>query len=70
MSRQILTVACVFILLCGAVHRAVMEDGVLNSVLEGMATLSTDARLIEDTTAAEFMQEFTRCITDPDNMLM
>lgn len=52
-------------------QRAVMsEDGTLKTVTEGMATLSTDARAVEEETAAEFLNEFSRCISNPENMLM
>lgn len=47
-----------------------MEDGGLKTVTEGTATLSTDARVIEETTAAAFLEEFSKCISTPENMLM
>lgn len=53
------------------VQRAVMsEDETLKTVTEGMATLSTDARAVEEETAAKFLNEFSRCISDPENMLV
>lgn len=54
-----------------AVQRAVLsEDGTLSAVSEGTATLSTDARAVEEKTAAEFLKEFSKCISNPENMLM
>jgi len=45
------------------------EDGTMKTVTEGMATLSTDARVVEEETAAKFLREFTSCLTNPENML-
>lgn len=45
-------------------------DGTLSSVIEGTATLSSDARAVEEETAAAFLEEFSKCISNPENMLM
>lgn len=61
-------VFCVFV---SIVRRAVMnDDGVMTSITEGIATLSTDARVVEEESAAKFLQEFTACLSNPDNMLL
>ncbi|KAI0567195.1 2-oxoacid dehydrogenase acyltransferase [Gracilaria domingensis] len=52
------------------VKRAVMDsDGALRAVTEGTVTLSTDARVIEDDTAATFLKELTTCLTFPETMI-
>lgn len=54
-----------------AVQRAVLnEDNTLSTVTEGTATLSTDARAVEEKTAAEFLNEYSKCISNPESMLM
>lgn len=45
------------------------DDGVMASVVEGTATLSTDARAISQETAARFLNELTRCISKPETMV-
>lgn len=53
-----------------SVERAVMDnEGCMQVVTEGVATLSTDARVIEEDTAAAFLKEFSNCLTNPENML-
>lgn len=47
-----------------------LEDGSLRVVTQGVATLSSDSRIIEETTAAQFLKEFSACMSDPNNMLM
>lgn len=45
------------------------SDGSIRVVTEGVATLSSDARVIEDDKAGEFLKEFTACLTHPESML-
>lgn len=47
-----------------------LEDESLKAVTQGIATLSFDARIIEEATATQFLREFSACMSDPDNMLM
>lgn len=44
-------------------------EGRLRVVTKGMARLSSDARLISEDTAAQFLEEFTKCMSDPQGML-
>lgn len=46
------------------------EDGTIRFSTYGMATLSSDARVICQTTAAAFLQEFTKCMNDPELMII
>lgn len=45
-------------------------DGKLSRVTAGIATLSTDARAIEEMTAGAFLEEFSKCISNPESMLL
>eukprot|EP00178_Gracilaria_changii_P023560 TRINITY_DN71265_c0_g1_i1.p1 TRINITY_DN71265_c0_g1~~TRINITY_DN71265_c0_g1_i1.p1 ORF type:complete len:465 (-),score=74.28 TRINITY_DN71265_c0_g1_i1:670-1941(-) len=52
------------------IPRAVIDsEGKLRTVTEGTATLSTDARVIDDDTAATFLKELTTCLTIPETMI-
>lgn len=46
------------------------DDGELQSVTQGVATLSSDARMIDEATAGKFLEEFTNCLTNPENLLL
>lgn len=46
------------------------ESGELRVVTLGTATLSSDARIVSEETAAKFLDEFAGCIGDPETMLI
>lgn len=54
------------------VKQAVIDDenGSVRAVTVGRATLSSDARLISEDTAARFLGEFTSFMSDPQRMFM
>jgi pyruvate dehydrogenase E2 component (dihydrolipoamide acetyltransferase) len=54
-------------------ERALVDEsgqGLVRKAIVGTATLSTDARVVDEAAAAEFLREFSSCITNPDNMLL
>jgi pyruvate dehydrogenase E2 component (dihydrolipoamide acetyltransferase) len=54
-------------------ERALVDEsgqGLLRKANVGTATLSTDARVVGEDSAANFLREFSSCITNPDNMLL
>ena len=46
------------------------DDGLLKTVTQGIASLSTDARVVEEEAAAAFLAELTSCLSNPENMLV
>lgn len=47
-----------------------LEDGSLKAVTQGVATLSSDARVIDESTSVQFLQEFSDCMNDPESMII
>lgn len=46
------------------------EDGKLLKVTVGTATLSSDARVVGPETAAAFMETFSKCLVNPESMML
>lgn len=61
---------CLCLLFMVVRRTTMLEDGSLRAVTQGVATLSSDSRIIEERTAAQFLKEFSECMSDPNNMLM
>eukprot|EP00737_Agarophyton_chilense_P003457 gb/GEZJ01004050.1/.p1 GENE.gb/GEZJ01004050.1/~~gb/GEZJ01004050.1/.p1 ORF type:complete len:494 (+),score=79.37 gb/GEZJ01004050.1/:179-1483(+) len=52
------------------IAEAVMDsDGGLRTVTQGTVTLSSDARVVDDETAAAFLKELTTCLSFPETMI-
>lgn len=64
--------AAIPVIIYDSVKRAIIseEDGSLQAATTGRATLSSDARLISDDTAAKFLSKFTSFMSDPQRMVM
>lgn len=69
---NLLCLCCIcFVFYCYIVKKAVMDDdGFLQTVTQGIASLSTDARVVEEKAAGAFLAELTSCLSNPENMLV
>lgn len=51
-------------------YATVDDDDNVSVTSHGVATLSSDARVITQTAAGQFLDEFSSCINDPSNMII